>query len=78
MVKGMKDLVRSAVLDYRGTFESSRAKYIEQYDLYGITMETKLFDNEEKRRHLHIYYSDGRAYSENRNSSRKLSVLRDI
>lgn len=72
MVKGMKDLVRSAVLDHRGTFESSRAKYIEQYDLYGITMETKLFGNEEKRRHLHIYYSDGRAYSEKQELKQKI------
>ncbi len=76
MVKGMKDLVRSAVLDYRGTFESSRAKYIEQYDLYGITMETKLFDNEEKRRHLHIYYSDGRAYSEKQELKQKIKRLK--
>lgn len=76
MVKGMKDLVRSAVLDHRGTFESSRAKYIEQYDLYGITMETKLFDNEEKRRHLHIYYSDGSAYSEKQELKQKIKRLK--
>ena len=76
MVKGMKDLVRSAVLDHRGTFESSRAKYIEQYDLYGITMETKLFDNEERRRHLHIYYSDSRAYCEKQELKQKIKRLK--
>jgi len=41
-------------------------------------METKLFDNEERRRHLHIYYSDGRAYSEKQELKQKISVLKDI
>ena len=30
------------------------------------------FDNEEKRQHLHIYYSDGRAYSEKQELKQKI------
>ena len=38
MVKGMKDFIREIVIEKQGSFENSRGKYIDRYDLYGTTV----------------------------------------
>lgn len=63
MVKGMKEFIQEIILKHKGKFENKRAKYIEQYDVYGAQTDRPLFGDERKR-HVHIYYSDARAYSE--------------
>ncbi len=64
MVKGMKEFIQEIILKYKGKFENKRAKYIEQYDVYGTQTDRPLFGDESRRRHVHIYYSDARAFSE--------------
>jgi transposase len=60
MVKGCKDLVNTLVLENRGTFEDEWEHVIPYYDVSGKTVKSKLFDKDEKERHIHIYYSDSR------------------
>jgi transposase len=64
MVKGMKEFIQEIILKYKGKFENKRAKYIDQYDVYGMQTDRALFGDESRKRHIHIYYSDARAFSE--------------
>lgn len=64
MVKGMKDLVRSLILEKRGTFEEIRANSIRRYKAYGTTIERQLYLSDEKNRYFHLYYSSQRHASE--------------
>ena len=64
MVKGMKDFIREIVIENQGSLENSRGKYIDRYDLYGTTVRRLLYEGDTKKRNIHIYYSDGKAYGE--------------
>ena len=64
MVKGMKNFIREIILENMGSFETKRNRYNERFDVYGTTIERQLFDGEEQKRFIHIFYSDGRAYGE--------------
>ena len=63
-IKGMKDFIRGIVLKNQGTFEGKRIHYIDRYDVYGTSVECVLFEGDEKKKHVHLYYSDSRAYGE--------------
>lgn len=76
MVKGMKDFVQGIVLKKRGSFENKRACYNDQYDVYGTQVEMPLFEGDEKKRYIHIYYSDGRAYGEKQDIKQKIRRLK--
>lgn len=75
MVKGMKDFIRGVILDNQGKFESSRARYIDQYDVYGMTVVQSLFEGDTKDRYIHLFYSDGRAYGEKCDIKQKIRRL---
>lgn len=64
MVKGMKNFIREIILENMGSFENKRSRYNDRFDVYGTTIERQLFDGEEQKRFIHIFYSDGRAYGE--------------
>ena len=54
MVKGMKDFIRETVIENQGSFENSRGKYIDRYDLYGTTVRRLLYEGDTKKRNIHI------------------------
>ena len=64
MVKGMKNFIREIILENMGLFENKRNRCNDRFDVYGTTTERRLFDGEEQKRFIHIFYSDGRAYGE--------------
>ena len=57
MVKGMAEFVNGLVRKNLGTFEKKRVNYINEYELYGKTVKTKLYVTDEKDRYVHIYHS---------------------
>ncbi len=57
MAKGMKSFVSSLVMANRRTFEDSWHNHIKGYDVYGKTIASKLYADDEKVRYIHIYYS---------------------
>ena len=57
MVKGMATLVNKVVNEVRGSFEKKRANYIEEFEVYGTTVQTKLWETDEKDRFVHVYHS---------------------
>lgn len=76
MVKGMKDFIREIVIENQGSFENSRGKYIDRYDLYGTTVKSLLYEGDAKKRNIHIYYSDGKAYGEKQEIKQKIHRLK--
>ena len=76
MVKGMKDFICEIVIENQGSFENSRGKYIDRYDLYGTTVKSLLYEGDAKKRNIHIYYSDGKAYGEKQEIKQKIRRLK--
>ena len=64
MIKGMASLVNSIVLEYSGTFEKKRRCYIDEYEVYGMTVKQRLYVTDEKERYIHIYHSVQKESSE--------------
>lgn len=77
MVKGMKEFISDIILENHGKFENSRAKYNDRYDVYGTTVTRYLYEGDQKKRHIHIYYSDGRAYGEKQEIKQKIRRLKE-
>lgn len=75
MVKGMKDFIRGIIKQNKGTFENRRTKYIERYDVYGTMVSKPLFEGDTRKRYIHIYYSDGKAYGEKQDVKEKIRRL---
>lgn len=64
MMKGMKELVKSLVLEVKGTFEEDRRYSIRDYKVSGITVKRQLYPSDEKERYFHIFYNDRKKSSE--------------
>ena len=76
MVKGMKDFIRDIIEENQGNFENSRGRYIDRYDVYGTTVKRFLCEGDTKKRNFHIYYSDGKAYSEKQEIKQRIRRLK--
>ena len=57
MLKGKADLVQKWVLENKGTFETNRACNIPAYQVYGKTIEKRLFASDKAPRYVHLYHS---------------------
>lgn len=76
MVKGMKDFIRGIIEENQGSFENCRGKYVDRYDVYGTTVKRFLCEGDTKKRNFHIYYSDGKAYSEKQEIKQRIRRLK--
>ena len=57
MLKGKADLVQKWILENKGTFETKRSCNIPAWQVYGKTIEDKLFATDQKTRYIHLYHS---------------------
>ena len=64
MVKGMKSLVSSLILEVQGSFENDRRNSIRAYKVSGTTVKRKLYVGDSRERYFHIYYDDGKKAGE--------------
>lgn len=64
MVKGMAKLVNTLVLKNKGRFEEERKYSIRKHHVYGFTVKSKLYLDDEKDRYFHIYHSTGKEHGE--------------
>lgn len=74
--KLMKDFIRGIIEENQGGFENSRGKYVDRYDVYGTTVKRFLCEGDTKKRNFHIYYSDGKAYSEKQEIKQRIRRLK--
>ena len=64
MVKGMAKLVNTLILKNKGRFEEERKYSIRKHHVYGFTVKSKLYLDDEKDRYFHIYHSTGKEHGE--------------
>lgn len=80
MVKGKKKLVNSIIEEKLHTFEKKSSCYIEEYDLFGCTVERKLFESDPQKRYIHLYhnaYDEGRELLYFNDNLRKMKKVMD-
>ena len=75
MLKGKADLVQKWVLENRGSFEEKRLYNIPAYEVYGKTIEKKLFATDRKPRYIHLYHSADLEANEKRDVEKKINQL---
>lgn len=75
MMKGMKELVKSLVLEVKGTFEEDRRYSIRDYKVSGITVKKQLYPSDEKERYFHIFYNDRKRSSEHEAIEAKINRM---
>ena len=82
MVKGMKSLVSSLILEVQGSFENDRRNSIRAFKVSGTTVKRKLYAGDSEERYFHIYYDDGKKAGERENFEDKIDrmsrKLRDL
>ncbi len=76
MVKGMKALVDSLILERKGTFENKWAKHIDEFDVYGTTVKRKLYESDEKERYFHLFHSSAKEGDERALLAKKLRKMK--
>ena len=64
MVKGMKSLVSSLILEVQGSFENDRRNSIRAFKVSGTTVKRKPYAGDSEERYFHIYYDDGKKAGE--------------
>ena len=75
MVKGMKSLVSSLILEVQGSFENDRRNSIRAFKVSGTTVKRKLYAGDNKERYFHIYYDDGKKAGERENFEDKIDRM---
>lgn len=75
MLKGKADLVHKWILGNKGTFETSRSCNIPAYQVYGKTIEKKLFGTDTRPRYIHLYHSSSLEADERARVERKINQL---
>ena len=75
MVKGMRKLVNSLVLQKKGSFEESRAYSIRAYKVSGTTVRHSLYADDERDRYFHIYFSEKKQAAEREELESKIDRM---
>ena len=75
MLKGKADLVQEWVLENKGSFEERRLYNIPAYEVYGKTIEKKLFATDKKPRYIHLYHSVDLEANEKKDVEKKINQL---
>ena len=76
MAKGCKALVASMVESVRNTFETDRKCSIRAYKVYGMTVTSRLYEDDTENRYFHIFYNPSRQAAERERLEQKVEKLR--
>lgn len=75
MMKGMKDFVKSIVMDVKGTFEEDRKYSIRNHKVSGVTIKRQMYPSDKEERYFHIYYNDRKRSSEHESVEAKIDRM---
>ena len=75
MLKGKTDLVQKWILENKGSFETSRSCNVPAYQVYGKTLEKRLFATDKKPRYIHLYHSSDLEAHERAEVEKKINQL---
>ena len=75
MVKGMASFVHNQIEENKGKFELKRANLISEYSTYGMTIESKLYEDDTKNSYFHLFFKDERRNAEIRELENRLRLM---
>lgn len=75
MLKGKADLVQKWILENKGSFETNRSCNIPAYQVYGKTIEKRLFASDREPRYVHLYHSTDLEAHERGEVEKKMNQL---
>ena len=75
MAKGRASFINGFVKQAMGKFEDDRKTWISRYHVYGRTIKTKLFREDEPDRYIHVYYNRSKAAAEQERFESKIDAL---
>ncbi len=78
MVKGIKDFICDLVRKNKGTFENDWGNQISEFEVYGKTAHTFVYESDTKKRYVHIYYSAGKAAGERARLEEKIHEMQNF
>ena len=78
MVKGIKDFIRDLIRKHKGTFENDWGNQISEFEVYGKTVHTFVYESDAKKRYVHIYYSAGKAAGERARLEEKIHEMQNF
>ncbi len=78
MVKGIKDFICDLIRQHRGTFENDWGNQIGEFEVYGKTIHTFVYESDTKKRYVHIYYSAGKAAGERARLEEKIHEMQNF
>lgn len=64
MVKTNNESIQKVIQSVGGSLKTSIRHYITAHNVYGCTVNETLYSNEEKQKHIHVYYDNVRAANE--------------
>ena len=76
MVKGQKELVSALVHEHRNTFETDRSCAIRSYRVYGKSVFSKLYEDDNCERQFHIYYNPSKQAAEREQFEQQLDKIK--
>ena len=76
MVKGQKELVSALVHEHRNTFETDRSCAIRAYRVYGKSVFSKLYEDDNCERQFHIYYNPSKQAAEREQFEQQLDKIK--
>lgn len=77
MVKGMASLVNDLIFEKKGTYENKWLNHIDEYGVYGITVQKKLYVSDKKDRFFHMYHSILKEGSERTNLAARIKQMKE-
>lgn len=78
MVKGLKALVKEAVREVQGTFETKRSFLVRRCQTHGVTLKKQLYPSDAGPRYFHIYYSPDKNAAERSLLDKRLTRMEEL
>lgn len=77
MVRGMATLVNEIIAKHKGSFEENWENSIDEFEVFGKTVPTLMYQTDSKRRYFHIYYSNARKAHETKDFTERIKAMKN-
>ena len=78
MVKSIKNFICDLVRKNKGNFKNDWGSQINEFEVYGKTVHTFVYESDTKKRYVHIYYSAGKAAGERARLEEKIHEMQSF
>lgn len=74
MARGNAQFIKEAIDTVRITLRNSSKYYIDEHEVLGTTVRQKLFDDDTKRRYVHVFYDDVKGAEQHKGIMRRFAL----